>query len=89
MIVIGGESYPHEFVVRSILDRVHRQRGIKHVIVNDVSRVAHWTQLWAKHERVESTLVACDLLRDGKNARFCRNVAMLKLQPDGLIAPGR
>ena len=34
-------------------------------------------------------MVACNLLRDGSNARFCRNAEMLKLKPDGVISfPG-
>jgi hypothetical protein len=34
LIVIGGSMYPHRFVLHAILDRVHRERGIKEVIVN-------------------------------------------------------
>ncbi len=89
LIVIGGEGYRHKLVVHAILDRVHRRSGIKQLIVNDCPAVSDWAREWAKPERVDVTLVACDLERDGKNAEFCRNATMLKTRPDGMIAfPG-
>ena len=89
LIVVGGEEYPHRLVVETILGRVHRTRGIKEVIVADSTRVSYWAEQWAKHERAERTMVACNLAREGKNAVFCRNAEMLKLKPDGVIAfPG-
>ena len=58
LIVIGGESYPNRLVVEAVLDRVHRQRGFKRVILNDLPNISNWTQNWARHERVEFTLIA-------------------------------
>src|ERR1700749_2211123 len=71
LIVIGGEGYRHRLVVEAVLDRVNRQRGIKRVILNDLPNISNWTQDWARHERVEFTLVASNFDRDGSNAEFC------------------
>ena len=89
LIVVGGENYPHRLVVETILDRVHRQRGIKELLLTDANRVSYWAQRWASHERTEATVFARDVLKDGSNAEFCRNIHMLKTKLDGLIAfPG-
>lgn len=88
VIVCGGRDYYDRDRVFQVLSKVHRERVIARLIQGGAKGADDLARQWAEHAGVECVQVDADWSA-GRKAGPLRNLRMLEMMPDGVIAfPG-
>lgn len=89
VLVCGGRNYRDAERVNETLDRLHRDTPISHVITGGATGADSLGEWWAFKTGVQSVVCRANWDRYGNSAGARRNVNMLALGPDLVVAfPG-
>lgn len=90
LLVCGGRYYSDRDRLRSLLDRVLREKGISCIIDGGASGADTLASYWARSNGIRNERYYADWDKFGKRAGYLRNLWMLEEgMPDGVIAfPG-
>lgn len=89
LIVCGGRDFSDWPYLNSVLDDIHKRRGIVRIIHGAANGADTFAGRWARSRGIE--VVACEARWGvhGKAAGPMRNAYMLSWEPDGVVAfPG-
>ncbi len=89
LIVCGGRDWADYGAVNRALTMIHDKRGIAEIIQGGAKGADALAARWAKATGVACTEVPADWDKHGRAAGPIRNLQMLELKPDGVVAfPG-
>jgi predicted Rossmann-fold nucleotide-binding protein len=89
VLVCGGRDYRDLPYVYEVLDEIHAEHGITLIIQGGCSGADEKAALWAKGRGVPCLAHYADWKKHGKAAGPIRNAAMLKWEPNLVVAfPG-
>lgn len=89
VLVCGGRDYRDEAAAFAFLDNLHKRRPFDLVIEGDADGADRLAKRWCFSRGVHCATVPALWSKRGRAAGPMRNLAMLKLKPDAVIAfPG-
>lgn len=89
VIICGGRDFDDYIGAYRVLDDIHSQSPISHVIEGGARGADAIGRAWAIRQSIPYTTVHANWNQHGKRAGWIRNNAMADLNPDAVIAfPG-
>lgn len=89
VIVCGGRDYAEREALGATMDRLHRLRHLIEVIEGGACGADTMAGEWADSRGIKRTTIPADWKQYGRKAGPIRNLQMLELRPDGVVAfPG-
>lgn len=89
LLVCGGRDYCDKEHVFTVLDRIHKIKGISGIISGGARGADSLAVEWAVKNEINHLVVPAKWKQHGKSAGPIRNKEMLKYSPDAVLAfPG-
>lgn len=89
VIVCGGRNYADHERAFAALDEIHKRRPLAVVIEGGATGADRMARNWAFSRGIHCATVPALWDKRGRAAGMLRNMAMMRLKPDGVIAfPG-
>lgn len=86
IIACGGRDFTDMDFVFSVLDKIHASSSISMVIEGGANGADFMSGVWAKTRGIETKKIQAEWAKFGKKSSPLRNIAMLKENPQMVIA---
>lgn len=89
IVVTGGRNYGGWQKVNEALDKLHKERGISHLLNGGATGADRLCKNWAERNKIPETTMYADWSQHGRSAGPIRNIKMAETRPDLCVAfPG-